>query len=348
MTTPRPEHPNPQFQRDAWFHLNGQWSFDFDPVKSGQAAGWMDSTGFDRAIIVPFCPESKLSDVGHTDFIEAIWYHRTIDIPADWKGQRVLLHFGGVDDESEVYIDGQSVALHFGGCVGFTCDLTRCVTPGQTHHLVVRVHDDTRRGNQPLGKQAPHLHSSGCHDTRTTGIWQTVWFEAAAMHGLAEVQIVPDLDGGHFILPPRTQAPRAGLTWRTTITGRSVTGPLADGVPLSVGVDDAKPWSPSGPHLYDVLFEVLDGEAVLGTVHSYAGLRKVHWEGNRVYLNNQPIFQRLVLDQGFYPEGIWTAPSDEALRRDIELSMAAGFNGARLHRKVFSHASTTGPTGWAI
>lgn len=332
---PRHEHPDPQFERDAWVNLNGQWSFAFDPGKSGREAGWMHSTGFDREITVPFCPESSLSGVGHTDFIEAMWYHRTFEVPRDWDDQRVLLHFGGVDYESEIYVDGKSVGLHFGGTVGFTCDITNHVTPGQKHNLVVRVHDDVRSGTQPCGKQCRRLHSFACSYTRTTGIWQTVWLEGVHPHGLRDVHVVPDLDGGRFIISPRTRATTPGLLWRVTIDGCATTAPLTDGAAISLPLANPLPWSPSSPHLYDLLFEVLHRETVIDSVRSYAGLRKVHIEDDRVYLNNSPIFQRLVLDQGFYPDGIWTAPSDAALKRDIELSMTAGFNGARLHQKVF-------------
>jgi len=340
MSIPRPEHPRPQFRRDSWVNLNGTWTFALDPGKSGAEARWSESTGFDRLITVPFCPESELSGVGHTDFIEAMWYQRTIDVPADWAEKRVLLHFGAVDYECEVYIDGRSVGTHFGGTVGFAHDITPLVAPGASHNLVVRVVDDTRGGNQPRGKQCDTLNSRGCLYTRTTGIWQTVWLEAAAACGLANVHITPDLDGGRFVVTPTYHARGRGLTMRATLTdGEAPVArdqvPAAQGGAVVLKPDSPRPWSPADPFLYGLTLELLDGEAVIDTVSAYAGLRKVHVEGNRVMLNNAPLYQRLVLDQGFYPDGIWTAPGDEALKRDIELSMAAGFNGARLHQKVF-------------
>ena len=341
MDIPRPEHPRCQFRRESWINLNGTWTFAFDFGKSGIEASWHRSRGFDRRITVPFCPESTLSGVGYADFIEAMWYHRTIDIPPDWSGRRILLHFGGVDYESEVYIDGQSVGAHFGGTVSFTHDITPFVQPGRSHDLVVRVGDETRRGNQPRGKQCSCLHSQGCSYTRTTGIWQTVWLEASAPCGLASIHIVPDFDGGRFIVTPRYHAQGRGLTLRTTLSagdevvaGEDVPASQGAGVVLAPG--DRRPWSPDDPFLYDLRLDLLDVDAgVIDTVFSYAGLRKIHVEGNRVLLNNEPLYQRLVLDQGFYPDGIWTAPSDEALKRDIELAQRAGFNGARLHQKVF-------------
>ncbi len=341
---PRPEYPRPQFVREDWINLNGTWTFEFDFGHSGRDAGreLFKSKGFDREITVPFCPESPLSGVGHTDFIEDMWYHRKIEIPASWKKSLILLHFGAVDFESEVYIDGVSVGAHFGGSSSFTHDITPYVEAGKTYDLVVRVHDITRGASgQTRGKQCSNFKSAGCHYTRTTGIWQTVWLEAVSPFGIRNCQTVPDLDGARFIVTPSFHGLAAGNIFRATLLdGRKTVATAettaADGVPVSLPVKTPKTWSPESPFLYDLRFEVIDKKGkVIDTVGSYAGLRKVHIEGDRVFLNNKPIYLRLVLDQGFYPDGIWTAPTDEALRRDIELSMAAGFNGARLHQKVF-------------
>jgi len=355
-TPPRPEHPRPQLVRDTWVNLNGPWTFRLDPGKSGVAQGWAASTGFDREITVPFCPESRLSGVGHTDFIEAMWYHRKLDIPAGWAGKAVLLHFGAVDHEAEVFLDGRRVGAHVGGCVGFTVDLSAHARPGGTHDLVVRVADDTRSGDQPLGKQSKRFGSHGCHYTRTTGIWQTVWLEAVDPRGIRSVHLAPDLDHGRLFITPRVHRQAAGLTWSVTTTHHGVEieeqQGLVEGVPLVLHLHDPRPWSPADPHLYNLTVRVRDAEGnTVDEAASYAGLRKVEARDGRVFLNGQPVFQRLVLDQGFYPEGIWTAPSDEALKRDIELSMAAGFNGARLHEKVFEprfhyHADRLGYLTW--
>ena len=344
MTTtnaiPRPEYPRPQFYREPWINLNGPWTYTFDFGKSGVQRGFASSTGFEGAITVPFCPESPLSGVNYKDFIEMMWYQRTVKIPAGWTGKRVILHFGAVDYESEVFIDGQSVGRHWGGTVSFSHDITAYVTPGSEHNLVVYVRDDVRSGEQPGGKQCPDFKSRGCHYTRTTGIWQTVWLEAVPDFGLRDCQIVPDVDNARFIVTPRFYALKNGLRLRATLReGDTVVSQAesiaANGIPIALPVTSPKLWSPASPFLYDLVFEVLDGDAVVDTVQSYAGLRKIHVEGNRVFLNNELLYLRLVLDQGFYPDGIWTAPTDAALKRDIELSMAAGFNGARLHQKVF-------------
>lgn len=338
---PRSEYPRPQFVREPWVNLNGTWTFTFDFGKSGAQRGFAESKGFDREILVPFCPESELSGVGHKDFIEAMWYHRKLEVPASWRGKRIILHFGGVDYFSEVYVDGRSAGRHWGGAASFQHDITALVEPGKVHDLVVHVEDDLRSGKQPAGKQCPDYKSRGCHYTRTTGIWQTVWMEAVAPEGLSRVHIVPDVDGSRFVVTPAFYGTRRGYSFRATLFdgGEKVaeaSGPAVDAVPVILPVASPKLWGPGHPFLYDLQFEVLDeaGKAV-DVVKSYAGLRKIHIEGDQVFLNNEPIYQRLVLDQGFYPDGVWTAPSDEALRRDIELAMQAGFNGARLHQKVF-------------
>jgi beta-galactosidase/beta-glucuronidase len=336
--TPRPEHPRPQFERPDWINLNGPWTYAFDPGKTGSEKDWQRSTGFDAAIVVPFCPESRLSGVGYTDFIEVLWYHRRIEIPGTWLGKQIRLHFGGVDWECEAYVDGQSAGRHFGGMASFHFDLSRLVNAGRTHHLVVRVRDELRSGHQPAGKQSPWLVSAGCHYTRTTGIWQTVWLEAADPHGLEAVHIVPDLDGGRLVLTPVFREQRRGSRLVVSLGAgeAQVAVPAQSGVPVVIPLRDPRPWSPVDPHLYDLELEVHDpaGE-IADRVKSYAGLRKVHVEGDRILLNNEPVYLRFVLDQGFYSEGIWTAPTDAHLRRDIELAQAAGFNGARLHQKVF-------------
>jgi len=337
---PHPEHPRPQFMRPDWVNLNGAWTFALDPGKSGEERGLAASRGFDRGILVPFCPESRLSGVAHTDFIERLWYHRALEIPAAWRGKRVLLHFGGVDYACDAYVDGAWAGRHFGGSSPFTLDITRLVKPGGKHHLVLQVRDEMQSRLQPVGKQSFSFQSQGCCYTRTTGIWQTVWLEAVSPFGLADCQILPDLDGKRFLLLPRFHQVKRGLTFKATLRDGEkvvceVSAPAGDGAALEMHLKKPRPWSPELPFLYDLVLEVLDAGAVTDSVLSYAALRKIHIEGNQLYLNNKPLYVRFVLDQGFYPDGIWTAPSDDALKHDIELSLAAGFNGARLHQKVF-------------
>ncbi len=341
MEIPRSEHPRPQFVRDAWQNLNGEWTYEFDFGLSATERGRQNAQGFADKITVPFCPESELSGVAHTDFINGLCYHRSLAIPADWAGRRILLNFGGVDYECHAFVDGQEVGVHYGGSSSFSFDITEAAKPGQRQNLVLVVRDFVRDGVQPCGKQSFAYKSAGCRYTRTTGIWQTVWLEAVDMLGLARCRIAPDLDGGAFHFAPVffQEARGRRLRIRVLADGQEVGGATAagnTGVSVTVPLSQVRPWSPKDPFLYDVEYAVLDAQgAVVDTVRAYAGLRKIHIEGDKLFLNNSPVFLRLVLDQGFYRKGIWTAPTDADLKRDIELSMAAGFNGARLHQKVF-------------
>ena len=338
---PRNEYPRPQFVRENWVNLNGTaWTYELDPGKSGVARGLCASKGFGSVINVPFCPESKLSGVQYTDFIEEMYYHREIAVPADWSGKKILLHFGAVDYECQGFINGREVGRHIGGSCSFFFDITDTVKPGETVHFVLRVKDNLRSLLQMGGKQCLEYHSCVCSYTRTTGIWQTVWMEAVDRHALKYCAVTPDLDNGTFHFRPELFADKRGLTLHIRVlAGGEEAGRAAvkvrSGLDVTIPLNTIRAWSPDDPFLYDVEYTLTDGDAVIDRVTSYAGLRKIHIEGDQVFLNNEKIFFRLILDQGFYPDGIWTAPSDEALKRDIETALAAGFNGARLHQKVF-------------
>lgn len=339
--TPRPEYPRPQFVREDWVNLNGTWSYEFDFSRSGMDRRLFESKGFEGRITVPFAPQSELSGVGYKDFIPEMWYHRTLAVPQDWAGKKIILHFGAVDYIASVYIDGKIAGRHWGGSSSFSIDITRMVVPGQEHNLVVRVEDDERSGQYAKGKQCGRFASFDCEYTRTTGIWQTVWMEPVSKNGLKDVYIVPDLDQSRFVVEPSYYGLAAGQQLRVTVKDggkvvSSKTVPASAQTSAELPVKKAKTWSPESPFLYDIDLEVLDAEGnVIDKASSYSGMRKIHIVGNRLYLNNEPVYLRFVLDQGFYPDGIWTAPTDEALKHDIELSMAAGFNGARLHQKMF-------------
>ena len=198
--TPRPEYPRPQFERSEWMNLNGTWTYSFDFGKTGEQKGWKNSKGFDGHITVPFCPESSLSGVHHTDFINSIWYQRQLNIPSVWSGKKIMLNFGAVDYEAHIYVDGQLAMQHKGTGSSFSCDITRYVKPGHTHNLVVQVNDNLRSGMQPGGKQCFNLHSEGCMYTRVTGIWQTVWMEAVDEEGLKSVFATPDIDQQQLVI----------------------------------------------------------------------------------------------------------------------------------------------------
>lgn len=338
--TPRPEYPRPQFERSEWVNLNGTWTYSFDFGRTGRDKGWQNNASFDGKITVPFCPESSLSGVKYTDFINTIWYQRKIDIPAAWNGKKILLNFGAVDYEAHIFIDGKLVRRHFGTGSSFSCDITKFVKAGQQHNLVVLVNDNLRDHKQPGGKQSIGFYSAGCNYTRVTGIWQTVWMEAVAEEGLKSVFATPDIDQKQLVIHPQFyQESNTNKLVVTLYDGKkavaSKTVNCTNNSVIVLPVKNMKLWSPESPFLYDITYKVVKDGKTIDEVKSYAGMRKVHVANGYFYLNNKPYFQRLILDQGYYPDGIWTAPTDEALKKDIELSKEAGFNGARLHQKSF-------------
>ncbi|MGC0141718.1 glycoside hydrolase family 2 protein [Pseudactinotalea sp. Z1732] len=356
---PRPEYPRPQMVRSDWLNLNGTWQFEVDPGDSGLERGLVDAE-LSGAITVPFAPESELSGVANTDFMEAVWYRRTVTIPAGWSGQRVLLHFGAVDHDATVWVNGTQVARHRGGFSSFTADLHGVAEPGQEATIVVRARD-RRHIPQARGKQATKYANSECHYTRTTGIWQTVWLEPVPQVHLRRPRITPDVAASAFRVVAPLSANRRGMTVRAVVSdadGEVVATQvradldLAPALHLPVPPDRVRLWQVGEGFCYDVRLELLDeAGTVLDAIDSYAGLRSVSIDGNQVRLNGEVVFQRLVLDQGYYPDGLMTAPSDAALVEDIELSLAAGFNGARLHQKVFEerflyHADRRGYLLW--
>jgi beta-galactosidase/beta-glucuronidase len=349
--------------RPDWVNLNGTWQFEVDHGDSGLERGLRERP-LSGSVTVPFAPESELSGIGDTDFLEAVWYRREVAIPADWAGRRTLLHFGAVDHDATVWVDGEEVVRHRGGFTPFTADLghrTGTVT------VVVRARDD-HRGPQARGKQSTRYDNYECLYTRTTGIWQTVWAEPVPDVSLGRPRITPDVAGSTFHLeqPLRrtgtgSAGDRAGWTVSASVRdagGEVVTATVRADLDLSprltlpVPADRVRLWGPEDPHLYDVTVTLTDAAGdVVDTVETYTGLRSVSIDGKAVLLNGRPVFQRLVLDQGYYPDGLMTAPTDAALLRDIELSLAAGFNGARLHQKVFEerflfHADRLGYLVW--
>jgi len=335
---PRPEHPRPDFQRADWLNLNGQWQWEVDEAGDGETRGLTGGTDLSRSITVPFCPESTLSGIGNTEYMVHTWYRRTFEVPRSMAGKRLLLHFGAVDWHARVWVNGQYAGEHRGGYSPFALEITDLVQDG-ANEVVVYCYDRTNSGLQATGKQA-FGQSEGCVYTRTTGIWQTVWLEAVGETYLREFSLVPDLDSGRVAFTGKFAGPTPGARVRLTAKaeGKTVgeeTVDVAWQTGATLTIKSPKPWSPDTPFLYDLSIEVLRDGKVVDAVQSYFGLRKVSIQGNRFLINDRAIFQRLILDQGFYPDGIYTAPSDEALKRDIELSMAAGFNGARLHQKVF-------------
>ena len=359
MAIPRSEYPRPQFVRSDWLCLNGEWQFELDQGDSGLERGLLQRELSDR-ILVPFCPESELSGIGNRDFLEAVWYRREVTIPAEWAGRRPLLHFQAVDHDATVWVNGVEVGRHRGGFAPFSCDLGDVAAPGDTVTLVLRARD-THHGAQPRGKQATTFGPHGAIYVRTTGIWQSVWLEPVPAIALRRPRLTPDLANSLIRLEQPISGNRPGVRLRATlrddagVVSRAECAADVDLAPrldLPVPAERRRLWAPGDPQLYDVDIQLLAADgSVVDEARSYAGLRSVAIVGKAILINGESVFQRLVLDQGYYPDGIMTAPDDEALRADIELSMAAGFNGARLHQKVFEerflyHADRLGYLVW--
>ncbi|MBQ6676519.1 MAG: beta-galactosidase [Clostridia bacterium] len=329
----RTEHPTPQFEREKWRCLNGVWDFEYDQGVSGEARGLhKPDAEYSLKINVPFCPESALSGIGNTDFINSVWYKRTVDISKDDLRNRVLLRFGAVDYEATVFVNGSEAFSHKGGYVGFSGDITDYLFEGE-NVITVRAIDDTRDRMIPSGKQCRWYRSSGCSYTRTTGIWQPVWLEFVPAARIIRTRYETDPESAVVNVTATVSGAgtlRAEAFYEGRPVGEAETVTAGDSAVLSIKLSERHLWEIGQGRLYDLVLTF--GE---DRVKSYFGLRSVALDGYRFLLNGKSVFQRTILDQGFYPDGIYTAPSDEQLEADIDRSMALGFNGARLHQKIF-------------
>ena len=337
---PRKEYPRPQFVRKGWMNLNGEWQFEIDHGGSGRARGMVEKEMYDSKIIVPFCPESSLSGVGYTDFMRAVWYKRTFTLPKDAKGKRVFVNFGAVDYLAEVWVNGMSVGTHRGGYVGFRLEITKALKDGE-NTIIVCADDDLRSGHQPFGKQSPRYESFGCSYTRTTGIWQTVWLEWANETFLENVRLTPDAENASLLIEAEIDGSTEGVTlWAQAAFDGEYECEIevsANGrnTQMLMLIENVHLWNVGEGNLYDLTLSLRKDGKEIDRLDSYFGLRSISFDGMKCLINGKPVFQRLILDQGFYPDGIYTASCDEELKNDILRSMAMGFNGARLHQKVF-------------
>jgi beta-galactosidase/beta-glucuronidase len=336
---PRPEHPQPQFQREQWLNLNGKWEFEFDDTNAGLKENWAGGgKKFSRTITVPFCFESPASGIGDPSFHPWIWYRRSFTVPEAWRGKRVWLRFQAVDYRAWVWVNGQYVGFHEGGSTPFGFDITEQLRPG-ANVVTVRVEDPPTDRSIPRGKQYWEVQSRGIFYTRTSGIWQTVWLEAVEETHLERVRITPEIDGSvrfeAFIAQPRPGLELHALIYSGGKTVASAMT-LAEGSPVTVmaGVAGPRLWSPATPNLYDVTFELRHQDKVLDRVSSYFGFRSVAVENGRVTLNGRAIYLKFLLDQGYWPQSNLTPPSDEAIQYDIRIAKEMGFNGVRKHQKV--------------
>ena len=356
ITIPRNEHPRPDRARKDWLSLNGEWEFEIDNACSGKERGFAKKASLEGRITLPFCPESRLSGVGHTDFMNCVWYRRRIHIPSEWQGKRILFHIDACDYTATVYVNGAMAGSHSGGYTPFFFDITDLLLP-EGNYITVCAEDDVRDERQVSGKQSPRFGSYGCMYTRTTGIWQSVWLEAVEEAHVVSYKVFPCLSECSVEL--RASVTPASLGGRLAVeafyegrtVGRAEVQINSLSPTLSVSLSECHPWEVGNGRLYDLVF-TLKKEDRTDILNGYFGLREVALTKEKgLTINGKTVFGRFVLDQGFYPDGIYTAPSDEALIFDIEASMACGFNGARLHQKVFEprflyHADRLGYMEW--
>lgn len=342
MNIMRSEYPRPQLVRDAWLCLNGEWQFEIDNSKSGMERKlYKNDVTLNTKINVPFCPESRLSGIGNTDFMECVWYKRKLICPAEWSGKRIMLHFGAVDYHAVVFVNERKIAEHRGGFTPFSVDITDELTWNE-ECITLCAYDDLRSHEQPSGKQSLTYASRGCYYTRTTGIWQTVWLEAVNDIHIKTCKLTPNVPASSVNIECAWTGSRSNISlearavWNGTEVGRTELKSIFDGrACFSVPVSEMHLWDVGVGALYDLEIVLKADGVEVDRVASYFGLRTVTLENGKFKLNGKTVFGRWVLDQGFYPDGIYTAPTDDALKADIVNSMKLGFNGARLHEKIF-------------
>ena len=355
-TIPRNEHPRPDRMREEWLNLNGKWDFEIDNAKVGAFKKFEERRSLDSTIVVPFCPESRLSGIANTDFMNAVWYRRDIEVPKEWNGKRVILHIDACDHDTTVFVNAKKVGTHKGGYTSFSFDITDFLNESD-NYITVYAEDDTRSGKQPSGKQSRRLESRGCYYTRTTGIWQTVWLEAVEPAHIVLYKAYPNITDTSVTLETVTSEAAIGgeltviASYEGKEMGRAVSKVSSLSTTVKLSLAEEHLWEVGKGRLYDLKFELTkDGKTDI--LNGYFGLREVVLTKKKgLMINGKTVFGRFVLDQGFYPEGIITAPDDKSLIFDIEASMACGFNGARLHQKVFEprflyHADTHGYMVW--
>ncbi|MCJ7629122.1 MAG: hypothetical protein MUO50_12140 [Longimicrobiales bacterium] len=359
-TNPLPEYPRPQMVRPDWMNLNGLWDFALLPESASMPEQYPDR------ILVPFPVESALSGVTKTvEPKDRIWYRRAFSLPQAWEDSRWLLHFGAVDWEAEVFLNGGSLGTHRGGYDPFSFDITDRIVAGQDQELVVAVRDPTNEGNQPRGKQVLDPH--GIWYTAVSGIWQTVWLEPVPESHIGSIRITPGLDLQSVeVMVEMEGSPDPAPVLVTILDGDRLAAE-AEGVTgeaLSIPVPEPRAWSPDDPFLYGLRVRLMNGFSTGGDsaegrgdeVESYFGMRSIavgpDENGHqRLLLNGEPLFQYGLLDQGWWPDGLYSAPTDEALRFDVEKTKELGFNLIRKHVKVeparwYYHCDRVGLLVW--
>ncbi|WP_163708753.1 glycoside hydrolase family 2 protein [Mangrovibacterium lignilyticum] len=347
-----PEYPRPLIEREAWKNLNGLWDYAILPV------GEFEPTAFDGQILVPFAVESSLSGVQkRIDENQELWYKRSFTIPSNWKGENIIIHFGAVDWKTEVFVNDIKIGSHQGGFTPFSFDVTAYLNKSGEQKLVVKVWDPSDKGYQPRGKQTSN--PEGIWYTPVSGIWQTVWMEPVSQKYITAIRPTADIDHGRLTLELGTSGTSQGDYYKVDVYdgGKTVasTKAAAD-EKATIALKDAKLWSPDSPFLYDLKVALISNGKIVDEVSSYVAMREVSTKRDengivRLQLNNHDLFQFGPLDQGWWPDGLYTAPTDEALKYDIEKTKAWGFNMIRKHVKVeparwYTHCDQLGILVW--
>ena len=346
------DYPRPQFVRNNWENLNGAWDFGFDDSNAGEAEKWYQNFKGDLTIQVPFTYETKLSGICDETRHDNIWYHRTIQVDTKLlESHNYILHFEGSDFVTKLWVNGQFAGSHRGGYARFSFDITNLLTEGE-NHLTVKVEDsfDTQ---QPRGKQRWMDENFTCFYVQTTGIWKTVWSEYVPKMHISSVKMTPNLSDSCLELEYNVNAPESvcngDLVLETTVTFKNrlvnktvtaITSSLQRArIDMTVRCEksfhhDMYVWSPRTPNLYDISFRLIHKQEVLDEVGSYAAMREIRIDQGNILLNNLALYQRLILDQGYWKDSHLTPPSEEALIEDIDKIKALGYNGLRKHQKT--------------
>jgi beta-galactosidase/beta-glucuronidase len=347
-----PEYPRPQMMRKEWLNLNGLWEYAIQPKENAAPSS------FQGQILVPFPVESALSGVQkQVGKDNRLWYRHSFDIPAKWQGQQVLLHFGAVDWQTQVFVNGQKVGEHEGGYDPFYFNITPQLKREGKQEVVLSVWDPTSEGTQPRGKQI--VKPEGIWYTPVTGVWQTVWLEPVPVSAIESFKITPDIDKKTLsIATTGTGTQFEDIVKITVLDGKKEVSTQSQSInqPMQLSIPNAKLWSPDSPFLYDIKIQLLRNGKVLDETSSYAGMRKISLGKDKdgitkLLLNNKFVFQYGTLDQGWWPDGLYTAPTDEALKYDIEVTKNLGFNMIRKHVKVeparwYMHCDKVGILVW--
>lgn len=347
----RNEYPRPQLVRKSWMNLNGEWLFSFDDEQQGIAEKWYsDDKYFHQTINVPFVYQSKESGIEDRTPHDVVWYRKTLDIEIE-ANEAIILHFGAVDYESDIYVNNQHVFHHIGGHTAFEIDITDFINKNGQQSIAIRACDPHYDESIPRGKQFWEDESSGIWYTNSTGIWQTVWLEKVNKQYIKNLKMTPNLDKGKIEIETVISELDSDIELEYLISfkgqkiARGVVDVLTNRLIFEVELYHDKifrtnyhgegwSWTPEVPNLFDLELKLIKQSKQIDQIESYFGMRKVHTENGMIYLNNKPYYQKLVLDQGYWPTGLLTAPTDEDFIKDIELSKEMGFNGCRKHQKM--------------